>query len=262
MLDRWRAGSLDRRVAQAADLLHASHYTVALTGAGVSTPSGIPDFRSPRSGIWQTVDPQDIASVDAVRRRPEAFYAWVRTLAETVLQAQPNPAHQALARLESLGLLHALITQNIDDLHSRAGSQNVYEVHGSLREVTCLRCYAVMPSATFINAFLETGQVPRCPHCGGVLKPNVVLFDELLPTTTFHRARQSVARCDLMLIAGTSLQVAPVSELPAAALAHGARLIIVNRDKTPYDRQADVIIHGDVATVLPRVLALCDGTAA
>ena len=168
-------------IEHAADLLRRAHHAVALTGAGMSTGSGIPDFRSPGSGLWERVDPFEVASIFAFRRKPEVFFSWIRPLARQVIEAQPNLAHVALAQLERAGLLKAIITQNIDGLHQKAGSQTVLEVHGHLREATCMRCYRSFPSDLFVQAFLAEGRVPLCPACGNVLKPNTILFGEQLP---------------------------------------------------------------------------------
>ncbi len=252
-----RQSPLGERIARAAELISASRYTVALTGAGISTASGIPDFRSPGTCLWEQSDPTEVASLWAFQARPQAFYDWVRPLARLIGQAVPNPAHLALARLEQQSLLKVVITQNIDDLHQKAGSQAILEVHGSLRDATCLRCYAIVPSESFVERFLEDGHIPRCPTCGGVLKPNVVFFGEMLPVSVFWRAQQAAEECELMVVAGSSLEVAPVSGLPAQALDHGARLVIINRQPTYLDHAADVVFHENVAEVLPRIATAC-----
>jgi NAD-dependent deacetylase len=246
---------------QAAAILKDAQSAVALTGAGVSTPSGIPDFRSPSSGLWKQVDPMVVASIYGFRRNPEAFFNWIRPLAATICRASPNPAHTALARMEEIGVIKTVITQNIDMLHSRAGSEHVLEVHGALREATCGACFRIWPTEIFLDEFIGTGAIPRCPDCGGILKPNVILFGEQLPMKTLREAEAAVRGCDVMLIAGSSLEVAPASELPHMALARGARLILVNYGSTQIDRQAKVVIHDDVATVLPRLVEHLEGIA-
>jgi NAD-dependent deacetylase len=233
-------------------LLREADYAIALTGAGHSTPSGIPDFRSPESGLWTLVDPLEVASLFAFRLRPQHFYDWIRPLARLMVEAGPNPAHFALARLEAAGLIKAVITQNIDGLHQKAGSQRVHEVHGHMREATCIRCYQAVPADNLIRAFLEDGQVPRCT-CGGVMKPNVILFGEQLPLSVLTAARQDTLACDLMLVIGSSLTVEPVSDLPLMASGHGARLVIINYQPTHLDERADVLIQGDLAEVMPRI---------
>jgi NAD-dependent deacetylase len=243
---------LDGPITRAAELLRGADCAVALTGAGHSTPSGIPDFRSPGSGLWNRVDPLMVATLSTFRLRPQAFYDWIRPLARVMLETQPNPAHHALAQLEAAGLLKSVITQNIDGLHQKAGSQQVHEVHGNMREATCMRCYQVVPSDSLISEFVESGEVPRCT-CGGVMKPNIILFGEQLPLHVLTAARQDTTDCDLMLVIGSSLTVEPVADLPLMALGHGARLIIVNYQPTHLDERADVLIHADLAEVMPRV---------
>ena len=243
---------LDGPIARTAELLHGADYAIALTGAGHSTPSGVPDFRSPDSGLWNRVDPLAVATLFAFRLRPQAFYDWRRPLARVMLEAQPNPAHYALAQLEAAGLLESVITQNIDGLHQKAGSQRVHEVHGHMREATCIRCYRVLPSDSLISEFVESGEPPLCT-CGGVMKPNVILFGEQLPLNVLTAARQDTIDCDLMLVIGSSLTVEPVADLPLMALGHGARLIIVNYQPTHLDNRADVLIHADLAGVMPRM---------
>lgn len=245
---------IDKLVAEAQELLRASRHTVALTGAGISTPSGIPDFRSPESGLWERADPFQVASIYAFRQRPQDFYDWIHPLTKKTLAAQPNAAHVALAQLERYGPVKAVITQNIDMLHTKAGSETVLEVHGHMRELTCLRCYEIVPSDSILPTFIETGEAPRC-SCGGVLKPNVILFGEQLPVRTMNRSKKETRLCDLMLVAGSSLATAPAGDLPVMAYETGSRLIVVNYDRTHVDEMADVVIHADVVDVLPRLVA-------
>jgi NAD-dependent deacetylase len=249
-------------IAGAARLLKEARYAVALTGAGVSTASGIPDFRTPGLGLWTEHDPFEVASLSSFRRNPQTFFDWIRPLARRMLEAEPNPAHDALARLEAMGVLKALITQNIDDLHARAGSQNVYEVHGHIRTVTCLRCRRRMPAGDRIRQFVESGDIPRCPACGKILKPDVILMGEDLPVRVIVGAEQEVARCDVLLVAGSSLGTAPVAHLPLAALARGAHLIIVNYEETYLDDDASVVIHDDVSKALPALADRLEGDQA
>jgi NAD-dependent deacetylase len=176
-------------VQQAAALLKRSQYTVAFTGAGISTASGIPDFRSKESGLWNNVDPFTVASIYGFRQNPEAFYKWIHPLTRMTLDAKPNQAHAALAKLESQGILKAVITQNIDMLHMRAGSKTVYELHGHLREATCVKCFGVYPAEPMIAQFLEDCRVPLCPGCGGIMKPNIILFGEQLPVRPLMNAK-------------------------------------------------------------------------
>lgn len=242
-------------IAKAISLLKQSNHSVALTGAGISTPSGIPDFRSPASGLWERANPMEVATISAFRRNPEAFYHWLHPLSQLTIDAKPNPAHIALAHLEAHGPLQAVITQNIDMLHAEAGSETVYEVHGHMREATCLTCWQIFAGLPIWQKFVETAEVPLCSNCGGALKPNVILFGELLPYEVMQAAQMHVDACDLMLVVGSSLEVAPVGDLPLQVKRQGAKLIIVNLGETYADRWADVIIRADVAEALPQLAA-------
>jgi NAD-dependent deacetylase len=237
----------------AADLLRNSHHTVALTGAGISTPSGIPDFRSPHTGLWTRFEPLEVASLTAFRHNPEQFYQWLHPLAIHMVAALPNPAHLALARLQEAGFISVIITQNIDGLHRQAGSKDVLEVHGTLDTMTCTHCYRRYPASDYIDDYINHYTIPYCKVCGNILKPDVILYDEQLPAQTWLKARQASKQCDLMFVVGTSLEVMPSAKLPLEALEHGAHLIIVNNSETFLDVRADVIIHADVADVLPRI---------
>jgi NAD-dependent deacetylase len=240
-------------IKKAADLLRNAKKAVAFTGAGHSTRSGIPDFRSPDSGVWENVDPLEVATIQSFVRKPEAFYNWMRPMAKTMRDAKPNPAHVALAQMEKAGYLSAIITQNIDTLHTRAGSHEVYEVHGNMRAATCIQCYEEYEAAPYIDKLIENGDIPHCPSCGGVLKPNVVLFGEQLPARVLLASERAARTCDVMLIAGSSLVVTPAADLPRLALSQGAHIIIVNYDNTYVDSRADVVIHDDVAKILPMI---------
>ncbi|MGD2105327.1 MAG: Sir2 family NAD-dependent protein deacetylase [Anaerolineae bacterium] len=244
-------------ISRAARLLRRSRYAIALTGAGISTPSGIPDFRSPGTGLWESVDPTKVASIYAFRRHPESFFDWIRPLTRVLIEAEPNPGHLALARLEAQDILRAVITQNVDDLHRKAGSSEVLEIHGHLRSATCMDCYRVEPTDDLVEAFLASDEIPRCPECGGVLKPDVVLFGEQLPVQVVNAAASHVESADLMLVAGTYLEVTPVSRLPMRIHRRGGRIIVVNLTPTYADDVADVVIHGDVAEVLPKIARAC-----
>ena len=253
MTDRPHRAPLETLIHEAATYFRHARRAIALTGAGISTPSGIPDFRSAGSGLWEQYDPMEVASWMAFRAHPERFFEWVRPLLRHILAAQPNPAHQALARLEKAGRLQGVITQNIDGLHQKAGSQRVWEVHGTLETLSCTQCFRTYPSSDFLPAFLEGGTIPRCPACGAILKPDVVLFGEQLPWKVWQEAEQAARSCDLMLVAGSSLEVTPVANLPLIAAQSGAALVIVNHTPTYIDTRADVVIRGDVAHVLPRI---------
>lgn len=245
-------------VAAAAALLRSARHAVGLTGAGVSTESGLPDFRS-AGGLWETVDPTAVASRSALERTPEVFYAFYRARLERLGHAAPNPAHCALAALERAGRLRAVITQNVDGLHQAAGSRAVIELHGNLRESVCTGCGRVGPVG-LLAAALDAGRLPHCQDCGCLLKPNVVLFDDLMPERPWLAALLAARATDVMLIVGSSLQVTPAAHLPQETLETGGRLIVVNREPTPYDDRAVVTIQGDAGRVLPEIAAACLAT--
>ncbi len=241
---------------RAADLILRARHITVLTGAGISTPSGIPDFRSLKSGLWRKTNPLLVASIQVFRIRPQLFFDWVRPLVSRLLDAAPNPAHLALAQLEKAGRIKSIITQNIDDLHQRAGSRNVIEVHGHIRHATCVRCYNVVPMATILTRFVQERQVPRCTRCNGVLKPNVILFGEQLPVAQVTAARREARVCDLMLVAGTSLRVSPVSDLPFIARENGADVIVIDKHATSFDKYATLVIRQDLVRALPGIVGL------
>jgi NAD-dependent deacetylase len=235
----------------AADLIRQSKRTVILTGAGISTPSGIPDFRSEGSGLWSRDEPMEVASLNTFRVAPERFYQWFRPLARQIFNAQPNPAHLALAKMEAAGFVRMIVTQNIDVLHQKAGSQRVAEMHGTLATLSCTHCFLQIKSEEFLQPFIDGGAIPRCPQCGSVMKPDVILFGEQLPQKAWLEAQREARQCDLMLVAGSSLEVLPVAGLPMQALDRGAHLIVVNNSPTYVNVRADLVITEDVAQVLP-----------
>lgn len=251
---------MSKTVEDAAHLLREAKYATAFTGAGISTPSGIPDFRSPHSGLWENVDPFEVASITGFRRSPRNFYNWLYPLANTTLNAQPNPAHLTLAALETKGYIQSVITQNIDGLHTRAGSQTIFELHGHLREMTCIHCFEVYDSAPVIERFLVDQEVPHCPKCNNVLKPNVILFGEQLPIQALLSARQAAIQADVLIVVGSSLEVAPASDLPALVARNGGKLIIINLEPTHLDRAAEIVIHEDAAVILPQIMQYLDSS--
>lgn len=238
------------KIAQAAQILSSARSAVALTGAGISRPSGIPDFRS-ASGLWAKENPLEVASLRMFHTDPQRFYNWLRPLLRVSIEAKPNPAHLVMAELEHRQILKAVVTQNIDGLHQQAGSYTVYELHGHMRSAVCLACGKGVSTDPLIQQVLD-GVTPTCP-CGGIYKPDIVLFDEFLPVDEFQHAQAAIDTCDVLLIAGTSLEVYPVADLPLRALKHGARLIIVNLTETYVDNYADVVLNVDVAAALPAI---------
>jgi NAD-dependent deacetylase len=242
-------------IRRAAELIKAAKKVVALTGAGISTPSGVPDFRSAGSGLWTRYLPMEVASLSTFRYEPEKFFAWLHPLASHMLGAEPNPAHKAMKRLEEEGYIDTIITQNIDGLHHRAGSGNVLEIHGTFNTLTCVGCFTKHDSASLIQPYLRDGVIPRCPHCKKILKPDVILFEEQLPVKTWLLAQEAVRDCDLMIVAGTSLEVMPSAGLPMRAVEKGSPLIIINQTETYIDVRAEVILKMDVAEALPLIAA-------
>ena len=238
----------------AAGLVREARRAVVLTGAGISTPSGIPDFRSAGTGLWSRTEPLEAASLLTFRTAPEIFFNWFRPLAGQIFHALPNAAHHALAALEGAGRLQAVITQNIDGLHQKAGSRRVVETHGTLRTLSCTQCYRQVDSEPYLEPFVQAGRVPRCPSCGAVLKPDVILFGEQLPHRAWSEAQRLACECDLMLVAGSSLEVLPVASLPMQALDRAAHLIIVNNSPTYLNVRADLIFEEDVADILPVIV--------
>jgi NAD-dependent deacetylase len=241
--------------ARLAALLRGSRSAVALTGAGISVPSGIPDFRSPQTGVWANVDPMAVAHIDAFNRDPVAFWGFYGQRFALLDGKEPNGAHRALAALEAAGRLRTVITQNIDGLHAAAGSRDIVEVHGSVAVSRCSRCGDEYPLADVRPRLAADPEgVPRC-DCGAPLRPGVVLFGELLPTAAIDRAMELAARADLLLCVGSSLVVHPVAGLPELTLAAGGRVAIVTQSATPFDRHAAVRLGGDVEEELEAVMA-------
>jgi len=238
----------------AADLFRQSKHAVVLTGAGISTPSGIPDFRSSGTGLWSSAESIEVASLHTFRTTPERFFQWFRPLASQIFNAQPNSAHCALSELEKAGHVDCIITQNIDTLHQKAGSQNVIEMHGAMQTLTCTQCYHQVDALHYLAAFVEKGEIPQCPKCSQILKPDVILFGEQMPQMAWLKAQRAARQCDLMLVAGSSLEVLPVAGLPMQALDRGAHLIIINKTQTYLNIRADVTILEDVTMIIPAIV--------
>jgi NAD-dependent deacetylase len=235
-----------------AELIRARQPCVVLTGAGVSTESGIPDFRSP-TGLWAKFDPLEYGSLDTFRADPVKVWSFYKPRVAMLTGAEPNAAHLALAELERLGFVQAVVTQNIDLLHERGGSREVVEVHGSIRSATCPGCGEQQPLERVLE-LLADADAPACPACGEILKPDVVFFGELLPTGAIERAMELARDARLLLVVGSALEVYPVAALPAETLAAGGEVAIVNRGPTPYDERAALCVDGNAAAVLPALV--------
>jgi NAD-dependent deacetylase len=240
-----------REVERVAEMILESKKAVALTGAGISTESGIPDFRGPQ-GLWKQIDPST-GTIQFFRQFPDVFWQFIVDRLESMVRAKPNRAHYALAELEVMGKLSSIITQNVDGLHFKAGSRNVIELHGNMREAVCLSCGNVISMEEAMGMAKSGHLPPRC-GCGGVLKPNVVLFNEPLPEEAYKRALLESRTCNLMLAVGTSLQVYPAAYLPVVAKQRGARLAIINMEPTPLDDIADAVIQAKAGEALPAIV--------
>jgi len=238
-----------------AELIRDASSAVVLTGAGISVPSGIPDFRTPGTGLWANVDPMEVAHIDAWRRNPDRFWQFYGDRFASLVDKQPNAAHEAVAELERRGLVRGVVTQNVDRLHRRAGTQRLVEVHGSIEWSVCMRCGHRVALEDVVALIGDGGGAPECVACIEPLKPDVVLFGELLPEAAIGEAQTLAAEADLMIAIGTSLEVYPVAGLPALTLRGGGRLALVTQGPTPYDRNAEVKLSGDVVDELGAVLA-------
>jgi NAD-dependent deacetylase len=234
-----------------AALVRAHQPCVVLTGAGISTESGIPDFRSP-TGMWTQYDPMEYATIDAFVSDPAKVWEFYGKRLAALAEAEPNDGHRALAELEGRGWIDAVVTQNVDGLHVRAGSRNVVEVHGSIRTASCTVCGRTVPAVEALAAL----PLPSCPDCGHVLKPDVVLFGELLPATAIDRAVRLAAEAGLLFVVGSSLEVYPVAGLPFETLAAGGKVAIVNRGETQLDAEAALRIDAGAGETLSALAGL------
>jgi NAD-dependent deacetylase len=222
------------------DWLKEAKHVVVFTGAGMSTESGLPDFRSSLTGLWTQKDPRHYASTEAMRYHRDEFIAFYRMRIETLLKHKPHKGHEILARWEKEGLIQSVITQNVDGFHQKAGSQKVIELHGTLHHCHCNIC-----GRTYENNRFLTSEGIVCEECKGFVRPSVVLFGESLPMDAIREAEKEAARADLFIVLGSSLQVYPANQYPILAKEKGARLVIVNMEETVMDDYADLVIHGE-----------------
>jgi NAD-dependent deacetylase len=242
-------------VARLAELIRGAQRAVVLTGAGVSVPSGIPDFRTPGKGIWEKVNPMEVAHIDAFRRSPDRFWQFYSDRFASLVDKLPNPAHEAIAELERRGLVRGVITQNVDRLHRMAGSERVIEMHGSIEHCVCPECGGRVHLDDVIALLARAPGAPECVACIQPLKPDVVLFGELLPSEAMAEAHALAQEADLMICVGSSLEVFPVASLPGITLEAGGSVAIVTQGPTAYDAEAEVKLSGDVAEELSAVVA-------
>jgi len=243
---------LEEQIKKTAEILVKSKYVIVFTGAGVSTESGIPDFRGPQ-GLWKRIDPEKFTINYFISNPDEVWRLFIDYLMINS-NVKPNPAHKAIAELEALGIVKSVITQNIDGLHQKAGSRKVVELHGNLRYAVCVNCGNKISLEEAIKIFKESGSAPRCPRCGGLLKPDVIFFGEPLPQGAVKVAFEEARRADVVLVVGSSLIVTPAAYVPMVAKESGAKLIIVNLEKTAMDHLADIIIRGRAGEILPKIV--------
>jgi NAD-dependent deacetylase len=231
------------------ETLRSARYVVVLTGAGISAESRIPTFRDAQTGLWAKYSPEELATPKAFRRDPRLVWEWYTWRRELVAQAKPNPGHLALAELEKHVPKFTLITQNVDGLHQRAGSRNVIELHGNINRTICF------DERIVVDSWLETDDAPpHCPHCGGLLRPDVVWFGESLPPDTLTTAFAAAGQCDLFLAIGTSAMVQPAALLPLAALDRGITTVEINANSTMLTSRATFALHGPAGQVLPELV--------
>ncbi len=251
----------DERIGRVAEMIGQARHIVVFTGAGVSTESGIPDFRSP-GGFWTKFDPEDF-TIDRFLSNPDTRRKQWRFLlsGDLIKDASPNAAHRAIAELEALGRLDCVITQNIDNLHQKAGNDpgRVYELHGTMHWIRCLKCGGRYALEEILNIYRTAADPPDCRRCGGIMKPDVIFFGEALPEETLQEATRHASRCDLLIVVGSSLVVYPAATLPLIAKESGAKLVIVNLTPTPADQFADIVINASAGDVLTRILAEVKG---
>jgi NAD-dependent deacetylase len=231
-------------------LLQKSNHAVVFSGAGISTPSGIPDFRTPQKGLWTKENPMDVISLTVFKQQPERFFNWLHPLLVDITNAKPNIAHQVIADLQKRGIIKSVITQNIDLLHQQAGSTGVIPIHGTLGSYTCLKCsLKVMDGEPLITNFIKNKILPVCDHCGAYLKPDIVMFEENLPHWDWRKANDEAYKADLLIVVGSSLEVYPANQIPSFALSNQSKIVINTLSSTSLDKYASLSLPYDVTQV-------------
>jgi len=250
--------SLEEKIEKLANLILDSKNIVALTGAGMSTESGIADFRSPGTGLWEKVDPYEFASIHSYVADTSKNLKFMIETGRNIFRARPNKGHKALTKLQKLGKLKGVLTQNIDRLHHKARTKNIVEFHGNAYEAKCMTCGHVYEITVMVNQVMKGNYSPSCEKCRGMLKPNAIFFGEPLESKILEAADIMIAECDLLLVLGSSLVVYPVAFYPQKALSLGAKLAIVNIQKTDMDSLAEVVIHEKIGDILPEIVSIVE----
>lgn len=248
---------LEEQIKKLAKLILDSKNIVALTGAGMSTESGIADFRSPGTGLWEKVDPYEYASIDSYIAHPTKNLEFMLETGKAIFSARPNKGHKALTKLQKLGKLKGVLTQNIDRLHHKAKTKNIVEFHGNVMEAKCLQCGEVFPITNMVNQVLQ-GRSPSCNVCNGMLKPNAIFFGEPLESQVLQAADEIIAGCNLLIVLGSSLVVFPVAFYPQKALSLGAKIAIINIQETDMDSLAEVVIHEKIGDTFPKIVSIVE----
>jgi len=246
------------KIEKIAQLIIESNNIIVLSGAGMGTESQIPDFRSPGTGLWERLDPYEFGDIHSYMNNSENYFQMMLDVGLTIFKAKPNKGHKALTKLQKLGKLQGILTQNIDNLHQKARTKcTIVELHGTVNESICLRCSKIFPITTLVNKVLRNEDI-ICEECGGMLKPNAIFFGELLDSKVLQKAEEMIDKCDLLIVLGSSLVVSPVSYYPSRALSHGAKIVIINIQKTYIDDQAEVAIHDKIGEILPLIVDLVE----
>lgn len=250
--------NLDEKIKKFAQLIIEAKKIVVLSGAGMSTESGIADFRSPGTGLWEKVDPDEFASIHSYVSDTQKNLKFMLEMGMNIFKAKPNKGHKFLTKLQKLGKLEGILTQNIDGLHQKARTKNIIELHGTANEAICMRCKKVYPITTMINQVLKGYYSPSCKACGGLLKPNAIFFGEPLHSKTLNQADEMISNCDLLIVLGSSLLVYPAAFYPRKALSAGAKLAIINIQSTDMDENAEVVIHEKIGDVFPKIVEIVE----